>query len=218
MPTILTPPPIPVARSAEEASIMSLFSRLLRTAARTPAVRRGVRDLGRAALRSLRERSEGQAPVADGAEGAPALADRRGGGALALSYAPRADDRPDPGEVVWGWVPFEEDLARGKDRPVLVIAEEEARRGGSDGSGEVLVALMLTSRDRTADGAVATDEHGATWVDIGSGDWDRQGRPSEVRADRLLRLAPEAVRREGARLDRERFERVADAVRDVHGW
>src|SRR5699024_2371680 len=192
MPTILTPPPIPVARSAEEASIMSLFSRLLRTAARTPAVRRGVRDLGRAALRSLRQRSEGPGPVADGAEASLALADRRGGGELALAYSPHADDRPDPGEVVWGWVPCEEDIAQGKDRPVLVIAEEDASRGGSDGSGQVLVALMLTSRDRAADGTVTTDEHGATWVDIGSGDWDRQGRRSEVRADRLLRLSPQA--------------------------
>ena len=72
---------------------------------------------------------------------------------------------------------------------------------------------MLTSRDRTEAGATRTDEHGATWVDIGAGDWDRQGRPSEVRADRLLRLSPAAVRREGARLDRERFDRVVAAVR-----
>jgi hypothetical protein len=36
-----------------------------------------------------------------------------------------------------------------------------------------------------------------------------------VRADRLLRLVPDAVRREGARLDRERFDRVVTAVRSV---
>lgn len=208
---------------------MSLFSRLLRTASRSPVVRRGVRDLGRAAIRAVKDTTgsdqrptssttPGAARDAGSGEGAHALTDRRPGGALTLAYAPHADDRPDPGEVVWAWVPYEEDITQGKDRPVLVIAEEEADRGGSDGSGRVLVALMLTSRDRTADGAVATDEHGSTWVDIGSGDWDRKGRPSEVRADRLLRLAPEAVRREGGRLDRQRYERVADAVRDVHGW
>ena len=34
------------------------------------------------------------------------------------------------------------------------------------------------------------------------------------RVDRVLRLDPEAVRREGAVLDRERFDRVAAAVRE----
>lgn len=217
-------------------SLVSRLTSLLRSAARSPAVRRGARDLGRAAVRSVQERRRGGTgggrekrpdaggarPDADGAhagaEGSQALADRRGSSPLALTYAPREDDRPDPGEIVWGWVPFEEDLTRGKDRPVLVIAEEEASAGGSDGSGAVLIALMLTSRDRTDPGAVATDEHGSTWVDIGSGDWDSRGRPSEVRADRLLRLAPTAVRREGGRLDRQRYDRVAAAVADVHGW
>ena len=196
---------------------MSLASRLtaaLRTDARSPAVRRGVRDLGRAATRAVTRQRRGAgggrrgrlhvtgpapAPVSPDGEGAHALADRSSAAPLALVHAPRADGRPDPGEIVWGWVPFEEDLSRGKDRPVLV-------------------ALMLTSRDRTEPGTTAMDEHGATWVDIGSGSWDRQGRPSEVRADRLLRLAPDAVRREGGRLDRARYDRVAAAVREVHGW
>jgi hypothetical protein len=220
---------------------MSLMSRLtstVRSLARSPAVRRGARDLGRAAVRAVQEQRGGDGARGSGSHGADggggrgagaraggasgtatlpsseggALADRRGP-LPALAYAPHDDDRPDPGEVVWAWVPYEEDLSRGKDRPVLVIAEEDASAGGADGSGPVLVALMLTSRDRTESGATRTDEHGATWVDIGAGDWDRKGRPSEVRADRLLRLAPDAVRREGARLDRERFDRVAEAVR-----
>ncbi|ATG51849.1 hypothetical protein CFK38_10180 [Brachybacterium vulturis] len=204
---------------------MSLIPRFLRTALRSPAARRGVRDLGRAALRAVRrsaqddQRPHGASAADTGlGEGSPALADRRTGGPPALAYAPHADGRPDPGEVVWSWVPFEEDITQGKDRPVLVIAEEDAGRGGSDGSGTVLVALMLTSRDRTAPGMTVTDQHGSTWVDIGAGDWDRRGRPSEVRADRLLRLSPEAVRREGGRLDRQRYDRVAAAVREVHGW
>ncbi len=204
---------------------MSLISRFLRTALRSPAARRGARDLGRAALRAVRQSSEaGRRPAGASAAdtgigaGSPVLADRRTEGPLTFAYAPHADDRPDPGEVVWAWVPYEEDITQGKDRPVLVIAEEDADRDGSDGSGTVLVALMLTSRDRTAPGLTATDQHGSTWVDIGAGDWDRRGRPSEVRADRLLRLSPEAVRREGGRLDRERYDRVAAAVREVHGW
>ncbi|AXK45230.1 type II toxin-antitoxin system PemK/MazF family toxin [Brachybacterium saurashtrense] len=211
-------------------SLVDRFTSALRSAARSPAVRRSARGLGRAALRSLREQrrapSDGRAVAHPGrsgnadapAEDSPALADRRRGGALALEYTPHADGRPDPGEVVWAWVPYEEDITQGKDRPVLVIAEEAAASGGSDGTGEVLIALMLTSRDRAASGGTTTDEHGATWVDIGAGDWDSRGRPSEVRADRLLRLVPAAVRREGGRLDRTRYDRVATAVRDVHGW
>lgn len=229
-------------------SLGSRLSSLLRTASRSPAVRRTARDLGRAAVRSVSEARSGRAAGSrDGREGthgagrtgdrkataaegrsrqaqhggdesSRALADRLAGAPLAISYAPHRDEHPDPGEVVWGWVPYEEDLRRGKDRPVLVLAEEDARTGGRDGSGAVLVALMLTSRDRAVSGEVHVDEHGATWVDVGSGDWDRQGRPSEVRADRLLRLDPRSVRREGGRLPQDRFERVADVVREVHGW
>src|SRR5512139_4061485 len=33
-----------------------------------------------------------------------------------LSYAPHRDGQPDPGEIVWAWVPYEEDHAQGKDR------------------------------------------------------------------------------------------------------
>lgn len=228
-------------------SLLSRLGSLARSLARDPQVRRGVTRLGREALETVREGRRGtpeearrpgasdsrgrraDAPERSGpeaadrrpsgdAERARALHDRSGSDPLALEYAPREDDHADPGEIVWAWVPFEEDISRGKDRPVLVLGREDAVRGGRDGSGELLIALMLTSRDRAATGGVSTDEHGATWVDIGSGDWDAQGRPSEVRADRLLRIAPGTVRREGARLDRDRYDRVAAAVRRVHGW
>ncbi|MEU2349796.1 type II toxin-antitoxin system PemK/MazF family toxin [Modestobacter sp. NPDC049651] len=124
-----------------------------------------------------------------------------------IDYAPRDDGRPDPGEIVWAWVPFEEGDGRGKDRPVLVVGRE----------GATLLALMLSSKDHDLD---AADEarHGRSWIDIGTGGWDRQGRPSEVRVDRVLRLDPGAVRREGAVLDRARFREVAAEVRRVHGW
>jgi hypothetical protein len=137
-------------------------------------------------------------------------APRRGGGAgefagrrVVLEYAPRDDGKPDPGEVVWAWVPFEENDGRGKDRPVLI-----AGRAGSQ-----LIGFMMTSKDhdrRPADGR--------TWVDVGSGAWDRQGRPSEVRVDRVLTVSPKDVRREGAVLPRERFEEVAAEARRVLGW
>lgn len=136
-----------------------------------------------------------------------ALSDRASSAPLAITYAPAADGNPDPGEIVWAWVPFEEDHSKGKDRPVLVLAEE--------GNG-VIVALMLTSRDRGK--GDHTDEHGNRWVDIGTGSWDAKQRPSEVRVDRLIRLEAAKVRREGGKLDKARFDRVANATREEHGW
>jgi hypothetical protein len=124
-----------------------------------------------------------------------------------VSYGPRADGHPDPGEIVWAWVPYDEGDGRGKDRPVLVIG-----RRGSD-----LLGLMLSSRDHDRD---AADEarYGRRWTDLGTGPWDARGRPSEVRLDRLLVLAPATVRREGAALDRARFDRVVAEARRVQGW
>jgi PemK-like, MazF-like toxin of type II toxin-antitoxin system len=127
---------------------------------------------------------------------------------FSTSYAPRADGRPDPGEVVWTWVPFEEDAKQGKDRPVLIIG----RRGRSR---RRLVGLMLTSKDHDSD-AANQSRHGRHWMDVGTGAWDRQRRPSEVRLDRLLDIDARKVRREGAALDRAVFERVVVAVRQRH--
>jgi hypothetical protein len=50
-------------------------------------------------------------------------------------------------------------------------------------------------------------------MDIGSGPWDRQRRPSEVRLNRLLRINARDVRREGAALDRATFDAVIEAAR-----
>jgi hypothetical protein len=124
-----------------------------------------------------------------------------------VDYGPRADGRPDPGEVVWAWVPFDERDGRGKDRPVLVIG-----RRGSD-----LLGLMLSSKDHDRD---AADEarFGRVWTDVGAGPWDSRNRPSEVRLDRLLVLDPATVRREGAALDRVRFDRVVAEARRVQRW
>jgi hypothetical protein len=119
-----------------------------------------------------------------------------------VSYTPRADGDADPGEVVWAWVPYEEGDGRGKDRPVLVVGRE----------GDRLLALALTSKDHDRD-ASQEAAAGRQWMDVGAGGWDRERRPSEVRLDRLLRLDPEAVRREGAALDRARFDAVVTAMR-----
>jgi len=128
-------------------------------------------------------------------------------GRVDVTYSPVADTHADPGEIVWTWVPFEEDHTRGKDRPVLII--------GTD--GRWLLALQLTSKDHDAD---AADEArwGRRWLDIGSGPWDTRRRPSEVRLDRIVRVDPRSVRRQGAILDRARFEQVARSLSDLHHW
>ena len=117
-----------------------------------------------------------------------------------LAYAPQPDGRADPGEVVWTWVAYEDDHGRGKDRPVLVVGRE----------GVTLLGLMLSSQDER-DG-----QRG--WLALGAGAWDREQRPSWVRLDRVLRVAEDGIRREGAVLDRARFDRVAEALRADHGW
>ena len=129
----------------------------------------------------------------------PARSDEPGSG-----YRPEIDGEPDPGEVVWAWVPYEDDPQQGKDRPVLVLATE----------GDGWTGLMLSSQDHDRD---AADEarHGRYWMDIGTGGWDSRGRPSEVRLDRRFHLVRDGVRREGAALDERIFHDVVAAVRGL---
>lgn len=120
-----------------------------------------------------------------------------------MTYAPEPDGRPDPGEIVWAWVPFEEDHSQGKDRPVLIVGRDEEGW---------LVAVQLTSQDHDVD-EEQERRAGRLWIDIGAGGWDPEGRPSEVRYNRLLRLDPASVRREGAVLAEARFTEVTAAIR-----
>ncbi|GAA4604004.1 hypothetical protein GCM10023195_13520 [Actinoallomurus liliacearum] len=119
--------------------------------------------------------------------------------AATLEYSPDLDGLADPGEIVWAWVPYEEDPARGKDRPLLVVGRH----------GRRLLALMLSSRDHGDD---------PDWLELGSGAWDRDGRPSYLRLDRVFALDEDDIRREGAILDGERFAHVAAVLMRLHGW
>ena len=121
------------------------------------------------------------------------------------TYSPDLDGEPDPGEVVWAWVAYDDDPAQGKDRPVLLLGERDGQWLG----------LMLSSQDHDVD---AEDEasYGRFWMDVGSGGWDSEGRPSQVRLDRLLVLPREVIRREGAALPQEVFEAVVAAAREHH--
>jgi hypothetical protein len=121
-------------------------------------------------------------------------------GPVTTSYHPDTDGDPDPGEIVWTWVPFAENDGRGKDRPVLVVAREPTG---------TLLAVQLSSREHDGDDG---------WVPIGSGGWDAERRTSWVDIRRLLRVHPEGMRREAAALGRDRFDVVAGALHDRYGW
>ncbi|CAI9401704.1 type II toxin-antitoxin system PemK/MazF family toxin [Aestuariimicrobium sp. T2.26MG-19.2B] len=123
-------------------------------------------------------------------------------GDLSITYAPNPGDLPDPGEVVWTWVPYEEDHRAGKDRPVLLIGRD----------GDWLLALPLTSKDHDRD-VEQEARAGRHWIDIGTGTWDKRGRQSEARVDRIIRVDPAACRTAGIRLDEGVFQKVADEVR-----
>lgn len=115
-----------------------------------------------------------------------------------LRYAPEHDGAPDPGEVVWTWVPYEENDGRGKDRPVLVVAQVTA---------EEALAVQMTSHGR--------DDR--DYVAVGAGAWDAEGRPSWVRIDRVFRVHTSGLRREAAALPRAAYDDVAAALRTRFG-
>ena len=168
-----------------------------------PSLPRVLRSLLRAARRPAPARP---AVPRRGAAAGGGVHDLTGGlDGVDLVHRPEDDGEPDPGEVVWAWVPYDEGDGRGKDRPVLVVG-----RRGAD-----LVGLMLSSKDHDRD---AADEarYGRTWMDVGRGGWDSRGRPSEVRLDRLLLLPPGSTRREGAAIDRAVFDDVVTELRALH--
>ena len=113
-----------------------------------------------------------------------------------FEYSPSLDGDADPGEIVWTWVPFEEDHSQGKDRPVLLVGRD----------GEYLLALMMTSKDHN------NREHAdPNYLDIGSGPWDPQGRASEVKLNRVIRVRSDAMRREGAIMPEDTFRLIERA-------
>ena len=117
-----------------------------------------------------------------------------------LVYAPKLDGRADPGEVVWTYVAYEDLPDQGKDRPVLVVGRE----------GRTLLGLMLSSN--------AERDGQRNWYALGEGAWDRQHRASWIRLDRVLKVPESGIRREGAVLERSRFDAVARMLRADYGW
>lgn len=119
---------------------------------------------------------------------------------LRVGYSPSRNDLPDSGEVIWTWVPYEENDGRGKDRPVLVIGRHTAQR---------VYAVRMTSKPHGGD---------RDFLSIGSGGWDSQGRESWVDIEQLYSVHEDGMRREAAVLDAGRYARVAQALIARYGW
>lgn len=155
-------------------------------------LRRALTDLARQLVGGLQERDR----LAGRTRRVAAPPTSRVPSGVTVEYTPDIDGDADPGEVVWTWVPYEDDPRTGKDRPVVIIGR----------TGRQLAGVPLTSKKK---GRV--DE-----VPVGSGAWDRSGRPSYAKIDRLLTIDPAAVRREGSALARDRFDAVVSGVERFH--
>lgn len=107
--------------------------------------------------------------------------------AMRVSYAPDTDGDPDPGEVVWTWVPFVEHDGRGKDRPVLVVGRIDS---------DAVAACYLSTK------------HHDGFINIGAGPWDSQGRESFLNPARVLRVTAAGMRREASIMPKDRFDRA----------
>lgn len=116
--------------------------------------------------------------------------------AMRPSFAPSLDGEPDPGEVIWTWVPYAENDGRGKDRPVLIIARLD--------SGGWAACYLSTKQHRG-------------FVSVGTGPWDAQGRESFLSPERVLRVTGQGMRRESMGMDRSHYDRAVQAVRRWHG-
>ena len=115
---------------------------------------------------------------------------------LVPEYNPHPDGDPDPGEIVWTWVPYVENDGRGKDRPVLIIAR--------------------LAPQAVAGCYLSTKRHDG-FISVGSGAWDAQGRESFVNPGRILYVSDSGMRREGHVVPPERFDQAVRHIAALHG-
>jgi hypothetical protein len=165
------------------------------------SLREILNQLGRIVRGSLSEPPRSRAREPHPGEAGPyATTEVDAVGDITTTYNPDTDGEPDPGEIIWTWVPYEENDGRGKDRPVLIVASEP---------GGTTLGVQLSSQEH--DGR-------SDWVAIGSGRWDEAGRQSWVDISRILRVHPRGMRREASALPRDRFDKVIAALRHRYGW
>ncbi|MGQ7313581.1 type II toxin-antitoxin system PemK/MazF family toxin [Microbacterium arabinogalactanolyticum] len=157
-----------------------------------------LRPDGRAGAGSSRQTEEVSAGRTRGSETIEVDPERVGD--VNVGYSPSRNGQPDSGEVIWTWVPYEENDGRGKDRPVLVIGRQSADR---------VYAVRMTSKAHDGD---------RKFLSIGSGAWDSQGRESWVDIEQLYSVHHDGMRREAAVLDKGRYGRVTEALIRRYGW
>jgi mRNA-degrading endonuclease toxin of MazEF toxin-antitoxin module len=128
-----------------------------------------------------------------GATAAPTGADiiRIDRSVVSVSYDPHPDGKPDPGEVVWLWIPYQEDSTIGKDRPAVVIGWDDRQH---------LAVVPLTSKFHSGE------------VSVGIGSWDGSRRRSYAKVDQIYAASRSFVRREGASLPKPAFDQVIAAL------
>jgi mRNA-degrading endonuclease toxin of MazEF toxin-antitoxin module len=113
---------------------------------------------------------------------------------ISISYEPLPDGKPDPGEVIWVWIPYEEDPTVGKDRPAVAV-------GWVPSTPEDDVAVVpLTSKWRSGQ------------VSVGLGSWDGGRKRSYAKVDQLYVVNRNDVRREGSSLPKPVFDTVVRAL------
>lgn len=137
----------------------------------------------------------GREPNADGRK-APKLTLSYPGdypGRPPITYNPHIGKLAAPGEVVTAWVADAADARPGSVAPMLLV--------GRDGDWLLAVCLVLEGRGSPAG-----------HVPIGTGAWAAQ-QAAVVDVRRVVRVHPEDVKSRLEKLDKARFDIVADALR-----
>jgi PemK-like, MazF-like toxin of type II toxin-antitoxin system len=183
---------------AAENLVFNEGPKLIRQLQNSPSLQRGIQQGIRIGLEAIAGAAE-QAPAITAGRPVTNHSVPTAYRARKVVYSPDLNGRADPGEVVWTWVVYEDDPSRGEDRPVLVVGRDR----------HTLFGLILSSQEHNGD---------AQWVGIGAGTWDYEGRASWVRLDRVLDVPEEGIRREGAILTRDMFEKVAARLRADYSW
>lgn len=115
-----------------------------------------------------------------------------------IYYAPDMDGQADPGEVVWMNVP--DATGTFQERAFVVVGRTKH---------DILALLISPNAEHAQE---------KTWLEIGAGAWEDSGRASWVRLDKIVSLPEDAIRRQGAVMPRQRYDRIAHRLRNDFGW
>lgn len=115
-------------------------------------------------------------------------------------FTPDMDGQVDSGEVVWVCTPGETAHCAPQERAILVIARTRT---------EVIGLLISPNPQHT------TEDN---WLEIGTGEWDEDGRECWIRMDRVIEVPETQIRRQGTLFPPRRFERIANQLRTEYHW